>query len=221
MNGADPKKLHLACQIVWALDIGIAVTLVLTILRAAQFAPGLTDFLLRLGWYLLPSANSDKVRADTVFVLISAVAYGLLAFAAIQLWKNRRARGSRQTPHAERRRAFRVALATPVFLYGWSRDEPFVENTETLNVSEVGGLIPISARVAQSQELILTNLRTDKDIPCRIARLTKRANGELLAGLDFLQGSPDFWEIEFVSAAAAATPQISVAKGGLAPGELG
>jgi hypothetical protein len=163
--------------------------------------------LLRLGWYLLPGAKNDRVFADTVFILISAVTYGLLAFVAIHHWLNRGPRADRQLPRrTERRHGFRVALATPVFVYGWLRDEPFAENTETVDVSEVGGLIPISAKVAESQELILTNVQTDKNITCRVARITTRANGERLAGLAFLGGAPDFWEIEFVAAAAATLP---------------
>lgn len=200
MNAPARRKLHLACQIVWALDVGIAVTLALTILRAAEVAPGTTDFLLRLGWYLLPGANHDRVLADVMFILISAVAYGLLAFVAIQWWLNHSERVARQT--AERRHAFRVALVTPVFVYGWVKDEPFAENTETVNVSELGGLIPISAKVAESQEIILSNLRSDKNIACRVARVTTRANGERFAGLAFPQDSADFWEVEFVSSAA-------------------
>lgn len=201
MNAPARRKLHLACQIVWALDVGIAVTLVLTILRAAEIAPGTTDFLLRLGWYLLPGANQDRVLADAMFVLISAVAYGLLAFVAIQWWLKRASRvACRQ--ETERRHGFRVALVTPVFVYGWVKDEPFAENTETVNVSESGGLIPISAKIAESQEVILSNLRSDKNVSCRVARITTRANGKRFAGLAFPQDVADFWEVEFVPSAA-------------------
>ena len=199
MNETALKRLYLACEIVWALVVGVAVTLVLTILRVAQSAPGVTGFLLRLGSYLLPGANGDRALADAVFVLISAVTYGVLAFVAIHLWLNRASGADRGARKSERRHGFRVAAAMPVFVYGWSGDEPFGEDTETVNVSEAGGLIPISAKVAPAQELILTNLRTEKIIACRVARLTTRADGERFAGLAFLQASPDFWEIEFVS----------------------
>ena len=206
MNEADQKRLHLACEIVWALVIGVAATLVLTILRVAQLVPG---FLLRLGWYSLPGANGDTALADAAFVLISSVTYGGLAFVAIHLWLNRGRGADRGARKSERRHGFRVAAVTPVFVYGWSGDEPFSEDTETVNVSATGGLIPISAKVAQSQELILTNRRTEKDVTCRIARVTTRADGEQLAGLAFLQASPDFWQIEFVSTRAAEPPPES------------
>ena len=206
MNEAAQKRLRLACEIVWALDAGIAVTLVLAILRAARIAPGVTDFLLRLGWHLLPGATSERVFADAVFVLLSAVAYGLLAFVSIHLWLNRAGGEGRTTRKTERRQGFRVAAATPVFVYGWLRDEPFAENTETVDISETGGLMPISAMVDPSQELILTNLRTEKDIACHVARVTTRADGQRLAALAFLQASPDFWQIEFASTHAAGPP---------------
>ena len=206
MNKAALKRLHLACEIVWALVAGVAVTLVFTILRVAQIAPGVPGFLFRIGRYLLPGANGDRALAGAEFVLISAVTYGVLAFVAIHLWRNRADGSDRGARNSERRHGFRVAAVMPVFVYGWSGDEPFAEDTETVNVSEVGGLIPISAKVAQSQELILTNLRTEKVIACRVARLTTRAGGERFAGLAFLQASRDFWEIEFVSARAANPP---------------
>jgi hypothetical protein len=94
-----------------------------------------------------------------------------------------------------------VALSTSVFVYGWNADEPFSENTETLNVSASGGLIPLSLSVSPTQELILTNLQTNEDLTCRVARLTQTPDGRTLVGLDFVQASPNFWQIDFVSSA--------------------
>jgi hypothetical protein len=80
-------------------------------------------------------------------------------------------------------------------------NEPFAENTETLNVSADGGLIPLSGTVMPSQELILTNLQTNEDLTCRVARSTRTEDGRILVGLDFRQASPNFWQIDFVSVA--------------------
>lgn len=44
----------------------------------------------------------------------------------------------RRDLHPNRRRAYRVLLTAPIFVYGRGRDEPFWENTETLNVSTIG-----------------------------------------------------------------------------------
>jgi hypothetical protein len=130
--------------------------------------------------------------------LVAGIAITLLLVVAIRLRSRRRRPHSRTPERNERRRGSRVALATSVFVYGWLADEPFSENTETLNVSAVGGLIQLSAKVIPSQELILTNLQTNEDLPCRVARSIRAGDGKTLAGLDFLQASPNFWQIDFV-----------------------
>src|SRR3977135_105212 len=131
--------------------------------------------------------------------LVAGVVITLLLVVAIFLWSSRRRPLSRAPERKDRRRGSRVALATPVFVYGWLADEPFAENTETLNVSAVGGLIQLSAKVIPSQELIITNLKTNEDLACRVARSIGTESSETLAGLDFLLASPNFWQIDFVS----------------------
>jgi hypothetical protein len=131
--------------------------------------------------------------------LVTGVAVALMLVAAILWWSRRRQPLSRTPERKDRRRSHRVALATPVFVYGWLADESFSENTETLNVSANGGLIPLSGMAIPSQELILTNLQTNEDLTCRVARSTRAGDGKILVGLDFLQASPNFWQIDFVS----------------------
>jgi hypothetical protein len=199
VDAAERKKLCLAREIVWALDAGIGITLVFVILQAAKIAPRAPDVLLRSASYLSSKVHGAGGFTDAAFVVISVAAYGLLAFWAMRLWSRHKRRSGRGPRNRERRRDFRVALAAPVFVYGWVSDEPFSENTKTENVSPAGGLIPVSAKVSPSQELILTNLQTEEDVPCRVARLITRADGQILAGLAFLKSSPSFWEIEFVA----------------------
>jgi hypothetical protein len=93
----------------------------------------------------------------------------------------------------DQRRAQRLPIFLPVQVYGKLDGEPFSENTETINVSACGGLVPISASVVRSQNLILTNLQTDQDLTCRVARLIRSERGQILAGLEFLQSAPGFW----------------------------
>jgi hypothetical protein len=93
----------------------------------------------------------------------------------------------------DQRRAQRLPIFLPVQVYGKLDGEPFSENTETINVSACGGLVPISASVVRSQKLILTNLQTDQDLTCRVARLIRSERGQMLAGLEFLQSAPGFW----------------------------
>ena len=176
---------------------GIVITLLLAVLRAIHIAPRVTDILLRPGLYLARAVHSKSVLNTVVLALGDGVIYGLLLFVVMQ---SRRRRPLSRTPEQkDRRRSSRVALATPVFVYGWLADEPFAENTETLNVSAAGGLIQLSAKVIPSQELIITNLQTNEDLACRVARSIGTENGKTLAGLDFLLASPSFWQIDFVS----------------------
>jgi hypothetical protein len=93
----------------------------------------------------------------------------------------------------EQRRATRVPLAMPVLIYGRMGEGPFQEHTETINVSVNGGLVGVTCDVSCSQKLILTNLQTNEELACRVARVTKTARGTTLAGLEFLQPAPRFW----------------------------
>lgn len=93
----------------------------------------------------------------------------------------------------EQRRATRIPLAMPVLLYGRMGEEPFLEHTETINVSVNGGLVPVTSEASCSQKLILTNLQTNEELAYRVARVTKTSRGTTLAGLEFLQPAPSFW----------------------------
>jgi hypothetical protein len=93
----------------------------------------------------------------------------------------------------DQRRAQRLPIYLPVQVYGKLDGVPFSENTETINVSACGGLVPISAGVVRAQKLVLTNLQTDQDLTCRVARLIRSERGRVLAGLEFLQAAPGFW----------------------------
>jgi hypothetical protein len=93
----------------------------------------------------------------------------------------------------DQRHALRVHVAMHVLIYGRLGNEPFAENTETIDVCTLGGLVPISARVRRSQRLIVTNLQTNEELACRVVRLAKAGDGGRLAGLAFLQPGPRFW----------------------------
>jgi hypothetical protein len=132
-------------------------------------------------------------------LVAAGIAVVLSLVAATGWWSRRRRRSSRAPEPEDRRRSYRVALAASVSVYGWIDDQPFSESTETLDVSAGGGLIPLSVSVTPSQELILTNLQSDEDLTCRVARSTQAPDGKILVGLDFVQVSPNFWQIDFIS----------------------
>lgn len=93
----------------------------------------------------------------------------------------------------DKRRALRLHVAIHVLIYGRLGNEPFSENAETVDVCTLGGLVPISARVRRSQKLILTNLQTDEELPCRVAHIVKAEDGRKLVGLAFLRPGRRFW----------------------------
>lgn len=93
-----------------------------------------------------------------------------------------------------RRRAHRVNLNAPVFLYGSMNGEPFSEYSETIDVSTNGALVGINARLVPEQRILLTNLQTEQDLQCRIVRID---NHKIVAALEFLESCPRFWCIEF------------------------
>jgi hypothetical protein len=102
-------------------------------------------------------------------------------------------------PPLNKRRGHRVSAFMPVFVYGRSQDEPFAEQTITLNVSAQGGFLALSADVARSQKLLMANLQTNEELHCRIARVVKTQGGITLVGFEFLRPSPNFWSIDFTS----------------------
>jgi hypothetical protein len=104
-------------------------------------------------------------------------------------------------PRMDRRRAHRVLLSTPLFVYGWLRAQPFWENTETMDISAIGGLIPLSVSVVRSQRLIITNVQSNEDLTCRVARLAHTSDGKTAIGFEFAQASPKFWQVDFISSA--------------------
>jgi len=98
-----------------------------------------------------------------------------------------------RTLRLEQRRGRRVRTGMPVLLYGRLANEPFQEHTRTIDVSSHGGLFPIAAAVVPSQKLIITNLETNDDLACRVARLIRTDRGTTLAAVEFLQPSLRFW----------------------------
>ena|SRR5215472_6852252 len=99
-----------------------------------------------------------------------------------------------------KRRAHRVNLSAPVFLYGAINGEPFSEMSKTLDVCVNGALVAINVRVFPEQRILLTNLQTERDLKCRVVRIDARKK---TAALEFLEPCPAFWCIEFASPSTA------------------
>jgi hypothetical protein len=135
-----------------------------------------------------------------VGVVVFGIKYLLLRWGHL----GRQARDAPMSARPDQRRAPRVAAVMPVFIYGRSADEPFQEQTETIDVSTYGGLVPVAFNVMKWQKLLLTNLVTNEELACRVARVTQTQDGKTLAGLEFLQPSEGFWG-EFLPTASGST----------------
>lgn len=108
--------------------------------------------------------------------------------------------GSETSPHRdiEKRRAHRVDLNAPVFLYGSADGEPFTDYSETIDVCSDGALVAINARLSPEQRILLTNLQTGQDLKCRVVRVDNHLQ---VAAVEFLEACPLFWCIEFALSA--------------------
>jgi hypothetical protein len=73
----------------------------------------------------------------------------------------------------------------------------FDEETYTRTVSELGGLIPLSAPVDEGQRLVLVNAGTDARLECRVAYVGRSEGDSNPIGLTFLLPNPRFWNVMF------------------------
>jgi len=143
-----------------------------------------------------------------VGVVVGGVKFFLPRWAHL----GRQARDRHSRYYLEQRLAPRVAAAMPVLLYGRMGDEPFQEHAETINVSTRGAFVPLTAEVTHAQKLILTNLQTNEELACRVARLVRTEEGKLLAGVEFLQPSPRFWGTTISAMSAEGPGPISTGR---------
>jgi hypothetical protein len=194
---ANRQSSAVATEMVVSLLIGTSFTLLLSIFRAARILAPLADVLLRPGPYAAGKIDSNRVGNIILSVVGNGIFYGSFPFLMFRVF-SRRTRPRNLQPLIERRRAHRVLLAAPVFVYGWLRGEPFSENTETLDVSATGGLMRLSAGVLPSQPLIVINAQSNEELACRATRAIRTSDGKSMIAFEFLHASTNFWQVDFV-----------------------
>ena len=97
-----------------------------------------------------------------------------------------------------RPRTTRVHLAIPIFIYGNKESEkPFKEITQTVEVNANGCLLELSTPVVKDQQLLLTNMKTNEEMPCHVVTIGNVVNGKAQVGLRFTQSSPRYWGLAF------------------------
>lgn len=95
----------------------------------------------------------------------------------------------------ERRQTPRSSVYVPVFVYGYaSEDEPFYQETNTLQVNANGGLLRLDANVHRGQKLLVMNRVTKEEQECYVVSLAKRPKHEdLRVAVAFMKAAPGFW----------------------------
>jgi hypothetical protein len=100
------------------------------------------------------------------------------------------------TQKASRRRSGRVLLHVPVSI---SSDDPaagFSETSATLVISIHGALIPLKAKVNESQNLFISAAGSEK-VPCKVVYIGATLQGRTQVGIEFTAPAPNFWHITF------------------------
>jgi hypothetical protein len=96
---------------------------------------------------------------------------------------------------AERRGSLRTSTYVPVFVYGYtSADEPFHQDTNTLQVNVNGALLHLNANVRYGQKLLLMNRVTQEEQECYVVTMAKHPkHADLHVGVAFANSAPGFW----------------------------
>ena len=92
----------------------------------------------------------------------------------------------------------RVLLSVPILVRGkTAKNEEFSEKTRTLVVNAHGALISLAAPVVANQKVFVSNNATQQTQECRIVYLGNTQAGKAQMGVEFLDPSPTFWQIDF------------------------
>ncbi len=102
------------------------------------------------------------------------------------------------TPGAKRRRSMRVLLSVPIQVWGKdSKGKDFAEETRTLVVNAHGALIAVAATLKNGQQITICNKATQQTRNCRVVYTGSPNEGKIQTGVEFVEPSPSFWQIDF------------------------
>ena len=104
--------------------------------------------------------------------------------------------GKSVPPRAERRRGPRWKAHVPVFVYGHGCDQtPLYEEAYSAVVSDLGGLLIMTAAVPVGEKLLLTNKVTQAELECRVAHVGRRDGPSVEVAVEFTAAAPQFWRL--------------------------
>ncbi len=103
--------------------------------------------------------------------------------------------GARRQQGPDRRRSERMVLHVPVLVFGEAtNEEPFFEETTTLEVNAQGGLLSLTTSVKTGQRLSLTNNHNRKEQKCYVVRVGPQHPIKTDVAVEFAQPVHDFWQ---------------------------
>lgn len=97
----------------------------------------------------------------------------------------------------EMRRSKRVYIAMAVRVSANRGKDSFQEDSATETVNAHGCMIRLAAPVKRDETLVLTNLRSEESIECRVASIGQSVGGKRQVGLAFAKPGGFFWHIAF------------------------
>ncbi len=140
--------------------------------------------------------------------------------------------GSRPKPDSGHLRSDAVSLDVPVKVHGsrvvevvrgtTSHTEPFEEQTSTMIVFPLGGVLKMTTQVGVGQAIVLTNLKTRQDAICRVVKTRTNPNLHCYVEVEFSHPQPGYWGVRFQSDGPEPSPNVasSVAAASSAPARV-
>ena len=96
-----------------------------------------------------------------------------------------------------RRRSMRILLSVPIAVSGKIQNTDFTEDTRTLVVNAHGALISLAAGLSVGENLTILHKESRQSCKCRMIYKGSVQAGKSQVGLEFLDPSPGFWQIDF------------------------
>jgi len=116
---------------------------------------------------------------------------------------------NRPKPDSGQLRSDAVSLDVPVKVHGsrvvevvrgtTQHTEPFEEQTSTMIVFPLGGVLKMITQVSVGQAIVLTNLKTNQDAICRVVKTRTNPNLHCYVEVEFSHPQPGYWGVRFSS----------------------
>jgi periplasmic protein TonB len=116
---------------------------------------------------------------------------------------------SRPKPDSSQLRSDAVSLDVPVKIHGsrvvevirgtTPQTQPFEEQTSTMIVFPLGGVLKMTTPVNVGQAIVLTNLKTRQDAICRVIKIRTNPNLHSYVEVEFSHPQPGYWGVRFPS----------------------